>query len=162
MSETTQSVNAFFDSYRAAFERLDAAAIADQFAYPSHITSDQGEIALAPIASKQDWLGQIKQLLDGYRRIGVRSARVRSLESTELSPRVFQAIVNWELYDDIGRLLYDFQAMYTLAKTSETLHITAISHNEIPRYLECLKRLQSERAAVEGSLDGSDRGRRRT
>jgi hypothetical protein len=145
LSETTQRVRAFFDSYRAAFEQLDAPAIAEHFAYPSHITSDQGEIALSPVASIQDWLVQIEQLLDGYRRLKFRSARVRSLEAAELSPSLLHAMVTWELHDDTGRLLYEFRAMYTLANIGDTLRIAAIAHNEIPQYLECLRRLQSER-----------------
>ena len=37
LSEAAESVNGFLESYRSAFERLDAPAIADHFAYPSHI-----------------------------------------------------------------------------------------------------------------------------
>ncbi len=47
-------VHAFFKSYCASFETLNVDAIADHFAYPSHITSDAEEVALIPIANRQD------------------------------------------------------------------------------------------------------------
>src|SRR5947208_847101 len=102
LNETTQSVNAFFESYRIAFERLDAPAIADHYAYPSHITSDTGAIVLVPITGQQDWIGKIEQLLAMYRAIGFCSARVLTLAPTELSPRLAQAMVHWALHDGEG------------------------------------------------------------
>jgi hypothetical protein len=156
LSETAPSVNAFFESYRTAFERLDAPAIADHFAYPSHITSDTGEIVLIPIAAKQDWIGKIEQLLGMYRAVGFSSARILNLAATELSPRLAQAILHWALHDGAGRILYDFEATYTLAKINGTLRIAAISHNEIPRYRACLARLRSQRALGDGSPEPSE------
>ena len=93
-SETQPSVKGFFESYRAAFERLDALAIADHFAYPSHISSDAGEIVLLPISGKQDWIASIEHLLGMYRAIGFSSARVLDLATTELSPRLAHATVH--------------------------------------------------------------------
>jgi len=81
-------INAFFDSYRTAFEHQDAAAIADHFAYPGHVTSDAGEIALVPITSRQEWIGKAEQLLGMYRAVGVGSARVLDLTVAEISPRL--------------------------------------------------------------------------
>ncbi len=129
LSETVHSVDAFFESYRTAFERLDAPAIADHFAYPSHITGEAGEIVLVSVPGRQEWIGKIEQLLAGYRAIGFGSARVLDLAPTELSPRLVQAMVHWALYDGAGRMLYDFQAAYTLVKIDDMLRISAIAHN---------------------------------
>lgn len=153
-SETAERVNAFFESYRIAFERLDAPAIADHFAYPCHITSDAREIVPIFVAVKEDWIGEIERLLAMYRAIGFSSARITNLIPTELSPRLVQVLVHWALHDGVGRGLYDFQAMYTLAKVNDTLQIAAIAHNEIPRYRECLARLQPQRALGDGSPKG--------
>ena len=57
------TISVFFDSYRTAFERQDAAAIADHFAYPGLVTSDAGVISLVPITNRQEWLGKLEQLL---------------------------------------------------------------------------------------------------
>jgi len=148
--ETTPSVNAFFESYRAAFERFDAPAIVDHFAYPSHVTSDTGETVLMAVAGRQDWIVQIERLIGMYRAIAVSSARMLDVVVTELSPRLVQACVRWGLYDGAGNNLYEFDAIYTLAAINGALRITAISHNEIPRYQACRARLQSHRATGAG------------
>ncbi len=144
--ETASSVKGFFEGYRGAFERLDAGAIADHFAYPSHVTSDSDQISLVPVAEKPDWIGTIQHLLDMYRAVGFSSAQIRKLATTELSPGLVQAIVHWALHDGAGRLLYEFEAAYTLAKLNGAFRIAALAHNEIPRYRACVARLQSASA----------------
>src|SRR5713101_4906675 len=49
-NETMSAVRALLESYRDAFEQLDAAAIADHFVYPSHITGDADEIVLLQLS----------------------------------------------------------------------------------------------------------------
>jgi hypothetical protein len=144
VSETSPSVTAFFESYRRAFDGLDAAAIAEHFAYPGHMTSDTGQILLVPITAKPEWTTQIERLLGMYRAIGFSSARIVNLIPTQLSPRLVQAQVYWALYDAGERLLYDFPVLYTLVSMKDRLLISAISHNEIVRYQECVARLQSQ------------------
>ncbi len=153
VSETGQSVNTFFESYRLAFERLDASVIAEHFAYPSHITSDEREIGLIAITSQQDWIGEVERLLGMYRAIGFGSARILNLIPTTLSTRLVQVRVHWELFDGTGQHLYDFQAVYTLADIDKAFRITAIAHNEIPRYREYLARRQSMQVQDMNSFD---------
>lgn len=155
-SETVTGVIGFFESYRLAFERLDASAIADHFAYPSHITSDTGEIVLLPVVTKPDWTRQIEQLLAMYRAIDFASAHVLNLASTELSPCLVQAMVDWALQDITGSLLYTFQAAYTLAKIDDAFRISGIAHNEIPNYREYLSRLESQHTLKSDSQERSD------
>lgn len=149
-NETVTDVTGFFESYRLAFERLDASAIADHFAYPSQMTSDTGEIVLLPVVTKPDWTRQIEQLLAMYRAIGFASARILNLALTELSPRLVQVVVDWALQDKTGSLLYTFQATYTLAKIDKAVRISGIAHNEIPKYRECLARLEAQRTLRSG------------
>jgi len=40
-----------------------------------------------------------------------------------------------------GAPLYEFDAMYTLARHSDIFRITAVAHNEIARYRRCLAEL---------------------
>jgi hypothetical protein len=140
------TVSAFFDSYRSAFERQDAAAIADHFAYPGLMTSDAGETTLVPITNRQEWIGKVAQLLGMYQAIGVSSARVLDLTLTEISPRLLQAQIHWKLQTATGEHLYAFQAIYTMAQTGGAFHITAIAHNELPQYQACYARLKAQRA----------------
>lgn len=140
------SISAFFDSYRAAFERQDAAAIADHFTYPGFVTSDAGEITLVPIASREEWIGRLERLLGMYRAIEVGTARVLDLTLTEISPNLVQAHIHWALHTAAGEQLYDFVAIYTVAQTGGAFHITAIAHNELPQYQACFARLKARRS----------------
>jgi hypothetical protein len=139
-----RTVSAFFESYRSAFERQDAAAVADHFAYPSHVTSDAGDIVLIPVGNREEWVTQIERLLAMYGVVGVATARAQNVQAAELSPRLIQAAVHWSLFDKAGGVLYKFEATYTLVALEGGLRIAAISHNEVPRYRECLARLQAQ------------------
>lgn len=132
----------FFESYRASFEALDASRITGHFTFPLHITSDAEEISLTVIESRDVWMEQVDQLLEMYREIKFSSARILELKETELTQRSFQAVVHWDLHDYEGEHLYDFHTMYTLVMIQFRLHITAIAHDEIPRYQACLSRLK--------------------
>jgi hypothetical protein len=132
--ETAPNVSSFFESYRSAFERLDAPGIAEHFAFPLYITSDAEEIRPISVTSKQDWIANVERLVEMYRRIGFASARVLDLTTIELSPRLVQAILQWGLYDGEQRTLYEFQAGYTIAEINGDLRITAIAHDEVTRY----------------------------
>ena len=129
-----------------AFERLDAGAVADHFAYPAHVASDTGgEVSLHVAADRREWTAQLERLLGMYRAVGLASARVVHLRVDELSPGVARAGVRWALFDGAARPLYEFQAAYTLVRTGGTLRIATIAHDEIPRYRACLARLQPRR-----------------
>ena len=138
-------INAFFYSYRTAFEHQDVTAIADHFAYPGHVTSDAGEITLVPITNRQEWIGKLEQLLGMYRAIGVGSARVLDLTLTEISPRLITAQIHWALQTAAGERLYDFEAIYTVAQTDGAYRIVAIAHDELPHYQACYARLKAQR-----------------
>ena len=145
-SDLHTTINTFFDSYRSAFERQDAAAIADHFAYPGLVTSDAGEIVLVPITNRAEWIGKLEQLLGMYRAIGVATAHVLELTLTEISPRLAQAHIHWALHTAAGERLYDFEASYTVAQIADEFHIVAIAHNEMPHYQACYARLKAQRA----------------
>jgi hypothetical protein len=134
------AVDAFFESYRAAYERGDASAISGYFAFPLHVTSDsrddedaEGEIVLTHVASRDDWVLQIHRLLAAYTMVGVASARIAELATHKVSPRLFQAVLHWELHDAHGDQLYRFDTAYTLAEIDGSLRITALAHNERPK-----------------------------
>jgi hypothetical protein len=133
MKKVSPKITTFLDFYRTGFERLDAAALADLFVYPLHITGDDEQITPASIGSREEWIGQLSGLLRGYRTIGFSTANILDLSVIELSPRLFQAAVHWDLRDRADASLYDFVAVYTLAEIGQNLRIAAIAHNELPR-----------------------------
>ncbi len=133
-------VQDFFDAYRAAFAAFDVLAIADLFAYPCHITSNGGQVAVKTVANREAWVPQIERPVDAYRAIGVRSAEILGLQLIELMPRLAQATVHWRLVDREGGRIYDFDASYTLADRGDGMRITAIAHNETPRLRAAIER----------------------
>ena len=64
-----------------------------------------------------------------------------------ISPRLVQASLHWALMDANRAPLYEFDALYTLARHSEKFRIIAIAHNEIPQYRRCAERFGSRAAS---------------
>ena len=142
-SKITADVRAFFTSYCTAFIRQDAPAIARHFADMVHVASDAGDDVTVQVATAAEWRKTIDRVLDMYRAIDVGSVEATGLATDALSSRLVQARLRWSLTDKAARPLYEFDAMYTLARHTETFRITAIAHNEIPQYRSCLARVRS-------------------
>jgi hypothetical protein len=104
------------------------------------MTSDAGEVELTAAPARDEWRDQIERLIDMYRAIGVRSARILQMTSTDLSPRVAQTMIHWALRDGSGGDLYDFHALYTLVEVEGELRIGAIAHDEVPRAQDFMAR----------------------
>lgn len=143
-SKITADVRAFFTSYCTAFIRQDAPAIAKHFAELVHVTSDSGDDVNVQVATAAEWRKKIDRLLDMYRAIDVGSVEATGLATDALSSRLVQARLRWALTDRSARPLYEFDAMYTLARHTEKFRITATAHNEIPEYRKCLARIKTE------------------
>src|SRR5712691_6158746 len=90
-NETAAAVRALLESYRDAFEQLDAAAIADHFAYPSHISSAADEVALIQLSNSGDCLAAVEKVLAMHRELEAPSGSIHDLSIVELSPRLTQA-----------------------------------------------------------------------
>jgi hypothetical protein len=146
-SKITADVRAFFTSYCTAFIRQDAPAIAKNFADLVHVSSDFGDDVSVQVATAAEWRKTIDRLLDMYRAINVGSVEAIGLATDALSPRLVQARLRWALSDRAARPLYEFDAMYTLARHTEIFRITAIAHNEIPEYRRCLERIRTEQGS---------------
>ena len=110
---------------------------------PCHITGEAREVTLTPIASHELGVHMVGDLLEMYRDVGIATARVLELTTIEVSPRLLVALVHWSLDDATGAKVYAFEAAYTLARFDGVWRITAIAHNEILRYRECLARIRS-------------------
>jgi hypothetical protein len=139
----SHATSEFFESYRAAFGRFESAAVAEHFAFPLQITGEGREVEVTSIQDRSTWIESLDRLLEMYLAIGVADASIVELEQRELSPRLRTALVRWLLRDGKGETLYEFSAAYTLAQVGSSLRVTAIAHNEVPRYRECLQRLRS-------------------
>jgi hypothetical protein len=145
-SKITADVRAFFTGYCTAFIRQDAPAIAKHFADLVHVSSDDGRLMSIAVATADEWRATIDRLLEMYREIDVGGVEAIGLATDALSPRLVQARLRWALKDKAARPLYEFDAMYTLARHTEKFRITAIAHNESIEIRGCLARIRSERA----------------
>ncbi|HEU6451292.1 MAG TPA: hypothetical protein VFT57_07710 [Gemmatimonadaceae bacterium] len=126
-------LDAFFASYRSAFERGDAAAIAGHFGDTVHVATDTGSGVHLQCVDHAAWRNVIEQLVMRYRALDVGRTDVRALTATAISPRLAQARVGWRLYDGTGELLYEFTALYTLTYEERTCRIVALAHDEVAR-----------------------------
>jgi hypothetical protein len=145
-SKITADVRAFFTSYCTAFIRQDAPAIVKHFANLVHVANDDGRDVGVHVETAAELRKTIDRLLEMYRAIDVGSVEATGLGTDALSSRLVQARLRWALQDRAGRPLYEFDAMYTLARHTEKFRITAIAHNEIPHYRSCLARLRGDTA----------------
>ena len=143
-SKITADVRAFFTSYCTAFIRQDAPAIARHFADSVHVATDTGDDVKVYVSDAAEWRKAIDRILKMYRGINFGSVEATGLATDALSPRLVQARLRWALSDRAGQPLYEFDAMYTLARHTEVFRITAVAHNEIPEYRRCMARLESE------------------
>ena len=134
----TADVRAFFTSYVTAYVRQDATAICKNFAELVHISGDTGSKVEVHVATREEMLKTVAHLLEMYRAINFGSAEVLALGTDEMSSRLVQARLRWLLRDKAGAPMYEFDAMYTLARHTEIFRITALAHNEIPHYREYL------------------------
>jgi hypothetical protein len=150
-SKVTADVRAFFTSYCTAFIRQDAPAIARHFADIVHVATDVGDDVNVRVANGAEWRATIDRILEMYRVIDVGSVLATGLATDPLSPRLVQARLRWALSDKASRPLYEFDAMYTLARHTETFRITAIAHNEIPEYRRCLATLEAGKGVKAGT-----------
>lgn len=142
-SEITADVRAFFTTYCTAFIRRDAPAIARHFADQVHVASETGKSVRVQVETSDDWRKTIDHLLEMYLAINVASAEVKEMSVHPVSSRLVQASLHWAVRDANRAPLYEFDALYTLARHSETFKIIAIAHNEIPQYRRCAERIGS-------------------
>ncbi len=140
-SKITADVRAFFTSYCTAFIRQDAPAIVKLFGEQVHVATDDGRSVRIHVVGPAEWRTAIDHMLEKYRAIDVGPIEATALAVDALSPRLVQARVRWALRDKAARPLYEFDAMYTLARHTEIFRITGIAHNEIPEYRRCLATL---------------------
>lgn len=148
-SKTTADVRAFFTTYCSAFIRQDAPAIVKHFAGTIQAASDTGRDVTVHIATAAEWRKTLDHLLQVYRSIDFAWAEATALTCEALSPRLVHAHLVWLLQDKARQPLYEFDALYILARHTDSFRIIAIAHNEIQRYREFSARLKKGMSAAQ-------------
>ena len=67
----------------------------------------------------------------------MRSGLPLLLDIIELSPRLAGMMMRCQMQGEHRKPLYDFQGLYSLARTDAGFKIASICHNQIPRLLAC-------------------------
>jgi ketosteroid isomerase-like protein len=137
---STDQAKAFLEAYASDFQRQDKDAVADRYAYPAHVVTHDGGVALVPAPSREAWLAVIERILKMYGAMGVRRAAMIDLSVASISPQVAQAHLTWDLHGEGDRPLYQFEATYTLALLNDGLKIVqVISENEQPKFMRVMR-----------------------
>jgi hypothetical protein len=136
----TADVRAFFTTYCSAFIRQDAPAIVRHFADTIQVASDSGTRVTVHIATAEEWRKTIDHLLEMYRAIDFGWAEATALTCEALSSRLVHAHLVWVIQDRDHKSLYEFDALYILARHTETFRIIGIAHNETQRYRDFMAR----------------------
>lgn len=107
----TAGVNAFFESYRAAFDTLDARAVAAHFAVPSMLIDDR----VYTWATEDDVIADIEKLLAMYRSSGYAGATCEIANSLPQGDVGVTANVYWTIARRNGPP-WRFHTGYTLRR----------------------------------------------
>lgn len=116
--------------YRSAFVRGDRDALTDCFGFPVQVLSVADGQTSASVRDRDQWAQVLTWLLNAYRRLGVTDAVPLALEVTEAMDAVATVVVQWQLRRADGGSVYDFSAMYTMARVNGRLLILGIAHDE--------------------------------
>ncbi len=107
----TAGITAFFDSYRAAFDALDARAVAAHFAVPSMLIDEKAYTW----ATEADVIADIEKLLTLYRNSGFVSATYEVANSLPQGEDGVTANLFWTITRRSG-LPWRFHTGYTLRR----------------------------------------------
>jgi hypothetical protein len=130
------------EQYRSAFTSGDVDALLDCFNFPLHVVSITNDQVSVSFAQTEDWPHVLEELLNTYQRLKVAEAVLLSLEVTEPIEGVAIVRVHWSLQDANGDPVYDFNAVYTMARTDSRYRIVAIAHDELPKLRAAMGALQ--------------------
>ncbi len=129
------------ERYRAAFTNGDLDALMDCFAFPLQVLSVAGDEVSITTAQLEQWPGVLARLLGAYERLGVTDCVPVSVDAAEPLRAVSVVRVLWELRREDHEPVYDFTAVYTLARTQGPSRIVAVAHDELPKMQAALQAL---------------------
>ena len=129
-----QETHAFFERYRAAFNALDADAVADLWHTPSCITdstSDGGIAALTLWVEDPPMRRNMRALCDVYRLNNFSRAEFAFEQHVQLGANHAFVNVAWHLWRKDGSLLQAFRTAYNLVRAARgTKVLMAIAYEE--------------------------------
>lgn len=111
-------VQAFFETYRNAFNRLDGDAVADLWHSPSAISNSDGAAAhLTWWNDDEPMRANHRALCTIYRDSGYQRAEFEIVDCLPLGANHAFANLHWTLWRGDGSRLHDFHTGYNLLRT---------------------------------------------
>lgn len=134
MGMQLQEAQAFFETYREAFNRLDGQAVADLWHCSSGIADAQGPGGMARLTWWPDdtpMRANHVALCEHYRRAGYGHADFHIEQHVPMGPAHAFVHVSWTLLRSDGGLLQQFLTGYQLVRTNQGLRVLlAVAHQE--------------------------------
>ena len=131
MSRT--EVQAFFEIYRDAFNRLDGDAVAELWHTPSAITNTRSGAAMAQLTLWHDdapMRANHRALCEIYRGNGYHHADFALVDCVSLGAHHAFANLHWTLWRNDGSPLQDFHAGYNLLRTAAGPKVVLVTQYE--------------------------------
>jgi hypothetical protein len=124
------TVSAFFDSYRAAFDRLDPEAIADHFLVPAILSTNGAYIAWT---ARGDVVTNMRTLCARYRTARFRAASWELLDVIVMPPLHVFADVCWTIDHEPPAPSARFRTAYQLRRDGDRWRILLCIAYEEPQ-----------------------------
>lgn len=126
--ETHDPIQAFFDTYAAAFNASDIEVIAGSYAPGFIMTSATGAACNTNDAQFHD---RLKKAAGFYQHIGMYSAKIAAFSENVLDAHHSLVKIQWELFREDGSELVNFDVSYLVRKGDNGPEIVlVIPHNE--------------------------------
>lgn len=113
----------FFQDFDRAFATLDRATVAARYAAP--YVACRGDGTAQAFTDQTDVATYFQEVIDGYRRLGVRSCRHRDLAISAMDDVHLLARVTWDLLDDQAHPVATWSESYLLTHHDDRLLVRA-------------------------------------
>ena len=129
MTEIRTDLEAWCESYVAAFERFDATAIAEHWTFPA-LTTQAGQSFT--FKSADHFTANTEKLLGFYKRQGVASVERRVLSHYEMGENAVAMTVSDDMRDASGNVLATWHAAYVMQrKDGDWRAVAAVADCEV-------------------------------
>lgn len=135
--ESGEHMNNFASQYGNDFNQLDADAICSWYEYPLSILTPQGN---SIFESEEEFLVSVEKLLKIYLSFNFSHAKVLKESITLGKYGLNQNDVMWQLIDNDGEVIIDFELTYFFKEKEERIRLCGvISHNEFSEWQKKLE-----------------------
>ncbi len=136
-----QDINAFFDEYAKALERLNTKLMAQLYNIPCTMLSDDATTIFNDAGKLE---GFFNQGVGFYRQFGIVGVRPDVWNRKPWSKKIVQVKVNWQYFDLQKKPIYncDYHYVLKLDKHNQWKIILSVSENERERMEEWQRSIQ--------------------